>query len=82
MWVNGRKRHIVVDVLGLLLLVVVHSAGLPDSTGGKLVLEKLFARVKRSVYHRWCRLQLIRADGGYEARPYARSADSIGPPVR
>jgi putative transposase len=64
--VNGRKRHIVVDVLGLLLLVVVHSAGVPDSTGGKVVLEKLFTRFKRSVYNRWCRLKLLWADGGYE----------------
>jgi putative transposase len=62
----GRKRHIVVDVLGLLLLVVVHSAGIPDSTGGKLVLQVLFARIKRSVHNRWCRLKLIWADGGYE----------------
>ena len=65
--VNGRKRHIVVEVLGLRLLVVVHRAGIPDSTGGKLVLEKLFARIKRSVYNRWCRLKLIWADGGYES---------------
>ena len=65
--VNGRKRHIVVDVLGLLLLVVVHSAGIPDSTGGKVRLAKLFTRLKRSVYTRWCRLKLIWADGGYEA---------------
>jgi putative transposase len=65
--VAGRKRHIVVDVLGLLLLVVVHSAGVPDSTGGKVLLEKLFARIKRSVYNRWCRLKLLWADGGYEA---------------
>jgi putative transposase len=65
--VNGRKRPIVVDVLGLLLLVVVHSAGIPDSTGGKVTLAKLFARIKRSVHNRWCRLKLIWADGGYEA---------------
>ena len=65
--VNGRKRHSVVDVLGLLILVVVHSAGVPDSTGGKVLLEKLFGRIKRSVYNRWCRLKLIWADGGYEA---------------
>lgn len=62
--VNGRKRQIVVDVLGLLWLVGVHSAGLPDSPGGKLVLENLFARIKRSVYNRWCRLKLIWAAGG------------------
>jgi putative transposase len=63
--VNGRKRHIVGDVLGLLLLVVVHRAGLPDSTGGKVVLEKLLARIKRNVHNRWCRLKLLWADGGY-----------------
>ena len=65
--VNGRKRHLVVDVLGLLLLVVVHSAGVPDSTGGKVVLEKLFTRIKRNVHNRWCRLKLLWAEGGYEA---------------
>jgi transposase len=33
--VSGRKRHLVVDTLGLLLLVVVQSAGILASTGGK-----------------------------------------------
>ena len=63
---NGRKRHIVVDVLGLLLTVVVHSAGIPDGTGGKLVLAQLFTQLKRNVHNRWCRLKLIWADGAYE----------------
>jgi putative transposase len=63
---NGRKRHIVVDVLGLLLVVVVHSAGIPDGTGGKLTLRRLFARLKRSVHNRYCRLKLIWADGAYD----------------
>ena len=63
--VVGRKRHIVVDTLGLLLMVVVHSAGIPDGNGGKLVLAKLFERIKRSVYNRWCRMKLIWADGAY-----------------
>ena len=62
---NGRKRHIVVDTLGLLLIVVVHSAGLQDSAGGKLTLQALFDRDKHSVHNRWCRLKLIWADGGY-----------------
>lgn len=31
----GRKRHILVDTLGLLLLVVVHSAGLQDRDGAR-----------------------------------------------
>jgi putative transposase len=62
----GRKRHIVVDTLGLLLLVVVHSASLQDRAGGQLVLQRLFDRIKHSVHNRWCRLKLIWADGGYE----------------
>ena len=63
---HGRKRHIVVDTLGLLLLVVVHSASVPDGNGGKQTLEVLFARIKHSVYNRWCRLKKIWADGAYE----------------
>jgi putative transposase len=62
----GRKRHIVVDTLGLLLLVVVHSASVQDAAGGKLVLQRLFDQIKHSVHNRWCRLKLIWADGGYE----------------
>jgi putative transposase len=61
----GRKRHIVVDTLGLLLIVVVHSASLPDGNGGKLTLQALFDRIKGNVHNRWCRLKLIWADGAY-----------------
>jgi putative transposase len=62
----GRKRHIVVDTLGLLLMVVVHSASVQNAAGGKLVLQWLFDQIKHSVHNRWCRLKLIWADGGYE----------------
>jgi len=55
--VNGRKRHLLVDVLGLVLAVVVHPADIQDRDGAKLVLE----RVRRCLP----RLQLIGADGGY-----------------
>jgi putative transposase len=65
----GRKRHIVVDTLGLLLIVVVHSASLQDGAGGKLTLQCLFDRIKRNVHNRWCRLKLIWADGGYRDIP-------------
>jgi putative transposase len=61
----GRKRHILVDTLGLLLLVIVHSASLQDAAGGQLALQRLFSQIKRSVYNRWCRLKLIWADGAY-----------------
>ena len=63
---SGRKRHIVVDTLGLILIVLVHSAGVADPTGGRLVLDALFGRIKHSVHNRWCRLKLIWADGAYE----------------
>jgi putative transposase len=39
--ITGRKRHIVVDTLGLLLAVAVTTAKLDDGTGAPKVLEKL-----------------------------------------
>ena len=54
---NGRKRHLVVDTMGLLLAVAVHAASVQDRDGAKLVLLKLKDRFPR--------LQLIWADGGY-----------------
>lgn len=54
---TGRKRHIVVDTIGLVLAVVVHAADIQDRDGAKLVLSKLVGRFPR--------LQLIWADGGY-----------------
>jgi putative transposase len=61
----GRKRHIVVDTLGLLLMVLVHSASLQDGPGGQQTLHRLFDRIKRTVHYRGCRLKLIWADGAY-----------------
>jgi putative transposase len=55
--VTGRKRHIVVDTLGLLLAVVVHAANIQDRDGAKLVLAKLVGGFPR--------LQLIWADAAY-----------------
>ena len=39
--INGRKRHLLVDTLGLILAVVVHSAGVQDREGAKLLLPAL-----------------------------------------
>ena len=39
--VHGRKRHIAVDTGGLLLRVIVHSAGIQDRDGGKLLVASL-----------------------------------------
>ena len=61
----GRKRHIVTDTLGLLLMVLVHSASLQDGAGGLQLLQKLFETIKHSVHNRWCRLKLLWADAAY-----------------
>jgi len=60
--VKGRKRHIVVDVMGLLLAVVVHEASIQERAGAKLLLQ-------RAVLKGFHRLQLIWADGGYSGQP-------------
>jgi putative transposase len=57
---SGRKRHIVVDTLGLLLCVIVHSAGIQDRDGAKLVFE--------AVMRRFPGLKIIFADGGYAGK--------------
>jgi len=58
--VAGRKRHILVDTLGLLLVVKVSAANVQDRDGAKLV----FAEIK----DRMPRLFLIWADGGYRGK--------------
>ena len=42
--VKGRKRHIVVDTLGLLLAVAVHPANIQDRDGAKLVLARMLGQ--------------------------------------
>jgi transposase len=55
--VRGRKRHLLVDTLGLVLRVVVHSASVQDRAGAKLVLGGVAARFPL--------LGLVWVDGGY-----------------
>lgn len=54
---KGRKRHLLVDTMGLILAIVVHSAGLQDRDGAKLVIQK--ARFS------FPGLKKVWADGGY-----------------
>lgn len=58
--VNGRKRHIVTDTLGLLVVVLVTSAGVQDRDGGRLVLNR--ARMAMAS------IVLVWADGGYAGK--------------
>lgn len=56
--IKGRKRHIVVDTLGLILTVVVHAANIHDSVGAKQVLGALKDKYLSGI-------KVIFADGGY-----------------
>ena len=59
--IKGRKRHIVVDTIGNLLEVVVHTADIQDRDGAKLGLEKLSQQTRASLEKLW-------ADGGYQGK--------------
>jgi len=69
---NGRKRHIIVDTAGLLLLVLVTAASVQDRDGGQSVIGKLAERLP-SVRHIW-------ADGAYAGKlvDWARENFGVG----
>lgn len=67
--IMGRKRHIVVDTLGLLVGVVVHAADIQDRDGAPAVLK--------SILKRWPWLRHVFADGGY-AGPLKGALRKIG----
>ena len=58
--VKGRKRRILVDTIGLLMIVVVHTANIQDRDGAKLVLEQVKGTFPR--------LQFTWADAGYSGK--------------
>jgi putative transposase len=55
--INGRKRHIVTDTLGLMLFILVHAADVQDRDGAPALLQ--------AIRHRFPWLRHIFADGGY-----------------
>jgi putative transposase len=58
--VNGRKRHILVDTLGLLLVVVVTAASVSDPKGARKVFERMGGGCKK--------LRRIWVDGTYRGK--------------
>ena len=59
--IKGIKRHVVVDVLGLLIGIVVHSAAIQDRDGARTLL----LRVHGADGERLPRVKMVFADGGY-----------------
>jgi transposase len=64
--IKGRKRHVAVDTLGLLLVVIITAASIQDSAAGKIVLDHL------SVAHPTVTKSWV--DGGYNAGVVAHGA--------
>lgn len=58
--VKGRKRHIVTDTLGFLLVAVVHGANVQDRDGARTVLKRLLVPCP-TIRRLW-------ADGGYRGK--------------
>lgn len=63
--VRGRKRHLTVDTLGLVIRVLVTAASVPEREGGKQVLKQV-KQMGKSV----SRLHTIWLDGGYDGNPF------------
>src|SRR5699024_5474789 len=63
--INGRKRHIVTDTLGLLVVVMVTTAGLQDGDGGRGVMGRAGMEMPSVV--------LVWAAGGYAGKLVALS---------
>jgi putative transposase len=62
--VSGRKRHIIVDTLGLLMGIVVHAANIGEREGAKLLLNK--------VRGKYPRLKKVLVDQGYTGVDFAQ----------
>ena len=69
--ISGRKRHILVDTLGLLLSVAVHAANIQDRDGMMLVLDRRTRRLFPFI-------ERIYGDGGYQGPKAAKAAAKNG----
>lgn len=63
--IKGIKRHFLVDVLGLLICIVVHTANIQERAGAKLVLAKAAGQGLP-------RLEKVLADDGYSGKPMVK----------
>ena len=68
--IKGRKRHIIVDTLGLMVGLMVHSADIQDRDGAPDLLK--------SIRHRWPWLLHVFADGGYAGDKLKRRLKKVG----
>lgn len=69
--IKGRKRHVLVDTLGLILAVFVTPANIQEREGGQGVLEPALGFLK------W--LRVLWVDGGYSGSPFADWVKTLRP---
>ncbi|MGW4825763.1 IS5 family transposase [Streptomyces sp. NPDC004227] len=67
--VGGRKRHVIVDTIGMVLVVLVTAANVQDRDGARPALELL-----RDLYER---VVLVWADGGYAGKLVDWAKDKV-----
>jgi putative transposase len=83
--VKGRKRHLLVDTLGLLIAVVVTSAGVQDYHGAVPVLGRVKGRCPRmkvvwadGIYEKQWLIEWVRVECGWELQVTKRSDKDKG----
>ena len=69
--IKGKKRHLLVDTLGLLLHAIVHPADIQDRDGGILLLATLFGMYPF--------LKKLFADGGYQGPEFHTALTKLLP---
>jgi transposase len=69
--IKGKKRHILVDTVGLVLHAIVHPADIQERDGGILLLSTLFGRFPF--------LRKLFADGGYQGPQFAQAIARLFP---
>jgi len=72
--IKGRKRHVLVDTLGLILGVFVTPANVQEREGGQGLLERTLG------FLTW--LRLLWVDGGYSGEAFAQWVKTIRPKLR
>lgn len=70
--VKGRKRHLTVDTLGLVLRVLVTAANVPEREGAKQMLQTV-----KQMGDTVCRVHTVWADGGYSGAPFYQWAIAV-----
>jgi len=66
---KGKKRHILVDMQGLLLHAIVHAADIQDRDGGAMLMATLFRL--------YLFLLKLSADAGYQGSQFRKAMKAI-----